>query len=429
VERMSIEVEKHLDILEPLKKTTWKYWVILFFFLGGTIWALANYYIQITSGLYVTGLRDTVFWGLYITNFVFFIGISHAGTLISAILRVTKAEWRRPITRMAEYITVMAISIGALYPLIDLGRLDRALIFIPLFGRIQSPIVWDFISISTYLIGSITYLYLPMIPDLALSREHLKNVSKFKRLLYEKLSINWGWKESQIELLKKAIGIMAIIIIPVAVSVHTVVSWIFAMTFREGWRSTIFGPYFVVGAILSGIGAIITIMTIFRKAYHLEKYITDKHFLYLGYFMLAVDLFYIYLMINEYLTTGYIWGINEAKLLSSLYSGEFAIYFWSMILTLVLPIFIVAIPKFRTVTGIFIASILVNISMWLKRFVIIIPSLYAAPLPQYSTILYVPSLPELAIALGGFFGFGLMLTIFSKLFPLISIWEVSEVEE
>jgi len=424
---MAVENE-HWDVLEPLVKTTWKYYIILLFFLSGTVWALINYYIQISSGLIVTGLRDTVFWGLYITNFVFFIGISHAGTLISAILRVTHAEWRRPITRMAEYITVMAISIGALYPLIDLGRLDRALIFIPLFGRIQSPIVWDFISITTYLIGSTTYLYLPLIPDLALSRDKLKNVSKIKRWLYEKLSINWVGTEEQKRLLEKAIGIMAIIIIPVAVSVHTVVSWIFAMTFREGWRSTIFGPYFVVGAILSGIATIILIMAIFRKAYGLERYVTEKHFIYLAYMMVATDLFYIYLMLNEYLTTGYIWGINESRLLSSLYSGEFAIYFWAMVFTLVIPVFMVAIPKTRNIPSIVIASILVNISMWLKRFVIIVPSLYAAPLPQTTFFVYIPSLPELSIALGGFFGFGLMLTIFSKLFPLISIWEVSEVE-
>ncbi len=423
-----MSIDEYEDLLEHLKKTSWKYYVILAFFLIGTIWALFNYYIQLTSGLVVTGLRDTIFWGLYITNFVFFIGISHAGTLISAILRVTRAEWRRPITRMAEYITVMAISIGGLYPLIDVGRLDRAIIFLPLYGRLQSPILWDFVRIGTYLVGSITYLYLPLIPDLALARQKLKNVSKIKKFIYEKLSVNWAGNEHQKKLLEKAIGIMAILIIPIAVSVHTVVSWIFAMTFREGWRSTIFGPYFVVGAILSGIATIILIMAIFRKAYHLEKYITEKHFIYLAYMMVATDLFYIYLMLNEYLTTGYIWGINEARLLTSLYSGEFAIYFWAMVFTLVIPVFLIAFPQTRKVPIIVLSSILVNISMWLKRFVIIIPTLYSAPFPQTAFHVYIPSLPELSIALGGFFGFGLMLTIFSKLFPLISIWEVKEIE-
>lgn len=413
------------DILEPLRKTTWRYYFILGLMLIGVIWALYSYYLQLTSGLIVTGLRDTVFWGLYITNFVFFIGISHAGTLISAILRVTKADWRRPITRMAEYITVMAISIGALYPLIDMGRIDRILNVIS-FGRIESPIVWDFISITTYLVGSITYLYLPLIPDLAISRDRIRNISGFRRWLYRKLSINWISNERQKALLNKAISIMAVIIIPVAVSVHTVVSWIFAMTFRAGWRSTIFGPYFVVGAILSGIATIILIMAIFRKAYHLERYIIKRHFVYLAYMMLATDLFYIYLMINEYLTSGYLWGINEATLLSNLYSGPFAPYFWSMILTLIIPLFLIAIPRTRNIPGIIIASILINISMWLKRFVIIVPSLYTAPMPQTTLVVYIPTIPELSIALGGFFGFGLMLTIFSKLFPLISIWEVSE---
>ena len=412
------------DALRPLTRTTWKYYLIVSILALITAWGLYSYFIQLESGLIVTGLRDTVFWGLYITNFVFFIGISHAGTLISAILRVANAEWRKPITRMAEYITVMAISIGALYPLIDMGRIDRILNVI-FYGRIQSPIVWDFISIGTYLVGSITYLYLPLIPDLALCRDKLA-LPGLRGRIYRLFSLGWSWQDGQRQLLMRAVKIMAIIIIPVAVSVHTVVSWIFAMTFRAGWRSTVFGPYFVVGAVLSGIATIIFIMAVFRKAYGLERLITPKHFENLAYLMVATDLFYIYLMINEYLVSGYIWGVNEASILSSLYWGGYSVYFWAMVLTLIIPILIVAIPRTRNVAGIVLASILVNVSMWIKRFVIIIPTLAATPMPPTTPVIYIPSLIELSITLAGFSGFGLMLAIFSKLFPLISIWEVVE---
>jgi molybdopterin-containing oxidoreductase family membrane subunit len=410
--------------LSPLRRTTWRYYLVLSILALGTAWGVYAYYIQLTSGLVVTGLRDTVFWGLYITNFVFFIGISHAGTLISAILRVANADWRRPITRMAEYITVMAISVGALYPLIDMGRIDRILNVI-FYGRIQSPIVWDFISIATYLVGSITYLYLPLIPDLALCRDRLK-AGGLRGWLYRALSLNWAWRTGQRERLGRAVKIMAVIIIPVAVSVHTVVSWIFAMTFREGWRSTIFGPYFVVGAILSGIATIILIMAVFRKVYRLERIITLEHFRNLAYLMLATDLFYIYLMLNEYLTTGYLWSVHASELLGSLYWGRFAPYFWVMVLLLVVPAFIVAVPRTRRMGWIVAAAVLINISMWVKRFVIVIPTLTATPLAPVTPVIYIPSLLEVAITLAGFFGFGLMLALFSKLFPLISIWEVTE---
>ncbi len=416
------------DILRPLRVTTWRYYVLIAFLLLGVLFGAYAYYIQITSGLIVTGLRDNIFWGLYITNFVFFIGISHAGTLISAVLRLARAEWRKPVTRMAEYITVMALFVGGLQPLIDLGRIDRILNIL-FYGRIQSPIVWDFISITTYLVGSMTYLYLPLIPDLAICRDLLGDVSGFKRWIYEKLSMNWRWGDGQRAVLGKAIAIMTVLIVPIMITVHTVVSWIFAMTFRAGWRSTIFGIYFVVGALLSGLATVITFMAIVRKAYRFEKYIRYEHFKYFGYLLLAVDLFYIYLMINEYQVSGYLWSRHEAAVLSSLYGGKYAIYFWATVFMLVAPIFIIAIPRTRTINGILVASIIVNISMWLKRYVIIVPTLANPPMPSSFIMIYTPSWIEAAITIGSFCGFGLLIAIFSKLFPLISIWEVSESEE
>jgi len=241
--------EEHL--LSTLTEASPRFYVWMAFLLAVVAWGLYAYVHQIRDGLVVTGMRDQVSWGLYITNFVFFIGISHAGTLISAILRVTNTEWRRPITRLAEAITVFALCIGAPMVIVDLGRPERMLNLLR-YGRIQSPILWDVLSVSTYLTGCAIYLYLPMIPDVGMLAEK-SELPAWRRRLYKKLSLGWTGSPTQWALLERSITVMAVMIIPLAVSVHTVVSWIFAMTLRPGWNSSIFGPYFVVGAPFGGI--------------------------------------------------------------------------------------------------------------------------------------------------------------------------------
>jgi molybdopterin-containing oxidoreductase family membrane subunit len=382
--------------------------------------------VVLLSGL--TGMNDEIIWGIYITNFVFFIGISHAGTLISAILRLTKAEWRRPITRMAEAITVFALIVGGSMILIDMGRPDRIQNVI-LFGRMQSAILWDFLSISTYLTGSFMYLYLPMIPDLAQLRDKLKNVSRFKMWIYRKLSLNWRGTREQKRRLELGISIMAILIVPIAVSVHTVVSWIFGMTSRAGWYSTIFGPYFVVGAIFSGIASVIIAMAIFRKVYGLEKFLKPYHFKYLGLMLLTLNIAYLYFTVSEYLTTGYAGPEAEALLLEQIFGGSYSTFFWIFaVFGIIIPAFILAIPKTRTIGGIVVASVMVNLGMWVKRFIITVPSL-AVPQVGLEWGMYSPTWVEWAITLGAFSAFSLLFLLFSKFFPLISIWEVKEAPE
>ena len=240
---------------------------------------------QLLYGLGVTGLNQPVAWGFYIVNFVFFIGISHAGTLISAILRLSQAEWRRPITRMAEVITVVVLAIGAFHPVLDLGRPERMLnIFTA--GRLQSPLLWDVSSISAYFMASTVYLYIPMIPDIAILRDR----GVWPHWFYTFLA--WGWQGTprQRQVLDRAVSIMMILVIPIAVSVHTVISYIFAMTLQPGWHSTIFGPYFVVGAIFSGIAALLMTMIILRRIFHLERYLKLIHFDYLSRLLLVMSL-------------------------------------------------------------------------------------------------------------------------------------------
>lgn len=414
------------DSLRPLLGTGRGYYALVGGLLLLVAWGLFAYSRQLTDGLVVTGMRDKVSWGLYITNFVFFIGISHAGTLISAILRLTHAEWRRPITRMAEVITVVALMTGALFPIFDLGRPDRIPNLI-MHGRLGSPIVWDLISIGTYLTGSVIYLYLPMIPDLAMCRDRLKgSTQRFKAGLYRILALGWKNSAEQRRRLDIALAVMMVLIIPIAISVHTVVSWIFAMTMRSGWNSTVFGPYFVVGAIFSGVAAIITVMWIFRKVYHLEAYITEKHFRYLGFLLIALDLIYMYFTLAEYLTTGYKLELGDKALLEELMTGRYAAFFWAFVVSgMILPALLVAFPKTRTVQGIFLASVLVNVGMWLKRFVIVIPSM-ALPLMPYEWGVYWPTWVEISITIGSLAWFALIFALFAKFFPIISVWEVEE---
>ena len=388
------------------------------------LWALFMYIGQVYLGLGVTGMNQPITWGFYIVNFVFFIGISHAGTLISAILRLSKAEWRRPITRMAEVITAIVLAIGGLHPILDLGGPDRVLsIFTD--GRLQSPLLWDVTSITAYFTASTVYLYLPMIPDIAKLRDRGGKLKWF----YEFLA--WGWQgtEHQKKVLNRAINILMVMVIPIAISVHTVISYIFSMTLQPGWHSTIFGPYFVVGAIFSGIAALLIVMIAFRKVFHLENYLKLIHFSHLGTLLLIMSLLWFYFTFSEYLTGIFGSEPHEMEIIHYKFTGPYALFFWGMVLfNFVIPVIILAFKKFKTITGILFASIAVVIGMWLERLNIVVPSL-ANPRIETLTGIYFPSLTEWALFIGAIAVFILGYVLFSKFFPLISIWEIEEGRE
>jgi molybdopterin-containing oxidoreductase family membrane subunit len=394
--------------------------------------AFAAYVYQLVYGLSVTDMRNYVSWGTYMTNFVFFIGISHAGTLISAILRVTDAGWRRPITRMAEAITVIALLVGASMVCIDMGRPDRILNVV-LFGRFQSPILWDLVSVTTYLTGSLLYLYVAMIPDMPFLAHAARAGGRSPALvgLYEILGLGYRESPEHRRLLGRALGAMSVIIIPVAISVHTVVSWVFGMTLRPGWHSTIFGPYFVIGAIFSGTAAIITAMVIFRKAYHLERYLLPKHFHKLAKILLALSLLYGYFTLSEYLTTWYGGAETDARLLDLLAgNGPTGATFWIWAaFGLFIPIGLLLFPSKRSLRSIMTASVLINIGMWAKRYLIIVPTMQTPFIPAQAAGIsphYFPSVIEMTITAGAFAGFMLLYTLFSRIFPILSIWETVE---
>lgn len=412
-------------LFEPILKTGRGFYLAALLLLAIAAWGFYAYTVQFRYGLGVTGLNRPTFWGFYITNFVFFIGISHAGTLISAILRLCRAEWRRPITRMAETITVLVLFFGAGNVLLDLGRPDRAL-YVIWYGRIQSPLIWDVISISTYLTASTIYLYVPLIPDIALLRDR---VSGWRKGLYRVLSLGWTGAERQHRRLEIAIAVLAVLVIPIAVSVHTVVSWVFAMTIQPMWHSTIFGPYFVVGAIYSGIAALLIAMAIVRKVYHLEDYIKQIHFNYLGILLLVMTLLWFYFTFAEYLTTFYGNEPTEMAVFWARVTGEYWIYFWAMVLfDFVIPFALLCNKRTRTITGTTVASVAVCIGMWLERFTIVVPTLVNPRLP-WERGLYFPTWIEWSLTAAFFATFILLYMIFTKLFPIVSIWEVREGRE
>ncbi|MCL1594682.1 MAG: polysulfide reductase NrfD [Actinomycetia bacterium] len=414
---------------KPTLHTTYRYWIWLSFLILIVGNGAYQYSKQWRYGLVVTDMRDRISWGLYITAFVFFIGISHAGTLISAILRASKASWRAPVTRIAEFITAVALLVGASFVLIDMGRPER-IFNVYLFGRWQSPIMWDVMAITTYLTASIIYLYAPMIPDLALFRDRLSDkVGRFRRYIYETLAIDWIGTPKQLRLLGKAISIMMLIIIPIAVSVHTVVSWIFSMTLRSGWNSSIFGVLFVAGAIFSGVATLILVMAVLRRIYHWEEYLTQKHFLYLGYLLAAFGAFMVYVNINEYLTEGF--KLEEAGEFAfrQLFIEDFAFMFWFYIIGGLLgPVVLMLVPKTRTITGVVIAAVLVDVAMFLERYFIVVTGL-RVPLMPYEPASYMPTFVEWSIFVAGLAFFLLLITVAIKIFPMFAVWEMTEEHE
>jgi Ni/Fe-hydrogenase subunit HybB-like protein len=414
------------DLFRPLSRVSGRYVLatVIAFFVGAG--GLAAWGLQIHSGMGVTGLQRPVFWGIYIVDFVFWIGISHAGTLISAILRLTGAAWRKPVTRAAEAITVFALMIGGMFPIIHLGRAWLFYWLLPypnsrmLWPNFRSPLLWDLTAIVTYVTGSVIYLYLPLIPDLA---QHGEHNTPWRQRLYRTLSLGWTGSDREWHALERAMKLMACIILAVAVSVHTVVAWDFAMAIAPMWHSTIFGPYFVTGAIFSGIAALILVMAMIRKLLHLEVYLTRHHFDRLAKLLLLMSLLWCYFTLAENLTVWYGNDPKEMAVFGARTRGHYAPYFWSMMfLNFAVPFVLLGIRRLRSIAGATVASVAVLIGMWIERFVIVVPTLANPRLPAASGF-YTPTWVEAAITAATFAAMAMLYMIFAKLFPMIAVWE------
>jgi Ni/Fe-hydrogenase subunit HybB-like protein len=385
------------------------------------------YSLQLRRGLVVTNMRDYVSWGIYISNFVFFVAISLVGSLITAVLRLANVHWSTPLTRIAEIIATAAIVFASIIIVVDMGRPER---FLNLFihGRLQSPIIWDVVVIGTYFFLSLFLLYFPLLPDLKILIKNKDRSPKWLNRMYRFMGSFWKGTKEQFKISDKAITILCVTIIPVAFAIHTVTSWLFATTYRPGWDSTNFGAYFISGAFLVGAGGVVVAMYVFRKAYRLEKYITDFHFEKMGRVVVMLALLYLYFNINEYLIPAFKMKKPEESHLTNLFAGEFAPIFWFAILVgMIIPILIMLPRRGRKPLPMFIAGVMVVVGAWFKRYLIVTPTLLHPFLPMDNVPEgfrhYFPSWQEWAIAMGSLAGALLVITFFARIFPIVPIHE------
>ncbi len=415
------------SIVKRDELTKFWYFILIMF----TIVGLWGWSIQIRDGLGVTGMRDYVSWGMYIANFVFFVAISLIGFLISSALHLLKIKWSKPISRVAEQVAIAGVALAGIIIINDMGRPDRFLnVF--LHGRFASPIIWDVTVVTTYLTISVLLFYLPLIPDLALLRDKgSDDIPKWKMQVYKILSLGWKGNAEQFKLVFHAMRILMILIIPVGLSIHTVTSWLFAATLRSGWDTTIFGPYFVAGAFVAGSAAVVIVMYAYRNRYGLKEYFGEVQFDYMGKLLVFVSLVYLYFNINEFWVPGYKMKTAESIHLMNLFTGRYALMFWStQLLGLIIPIFLMLFRFFRKPLPLTIISVFVVIASWFKRYIIVIPTLEHPFLPVQNVPEnfkhYTPTSTEIMITIFSFTAALLIITVLAKMFPVITIWEYAE---
>jgi Ni/Fe-hydrogenase subunit HybB-like protein len=416
------------DLTPEIEKTSGKWYVVFSTFF--IIFCIGVYGLirQIDKGHIVTGMRDNVVWGVYIVNFIFFMGLSYAGALISGVLHLFRTGWRKPVIRLAELITVISLVIGPFFIFFCVGRLDR-LYFLVLHPRIQSPITWDVIAISTDLIGCILFLYLSFIEDFAILRDYDElNVPKWKKKLFRALSLGYTGTELQVRILSRARNIMAAMIIAIAIIVYSVLAWIFGVTLQPGWHSTIFGPYFVISAVFSGTGLLIIVMWIFRRIYHLEEYITKRHFVNVGVLLMIIAAFYGYFTFSDYITKWYGSIKMDSILIDKLFNRYYILFIFANYVGIFLPCLIIAFPKFRTIRNITVSAVIAIVALWVNRYIIVIPTLETPFLPIQDTrpdwLHYSPTWVEWSLTLAGISVYGMLFMLISKIAPIISISEM-----
>lgn len=426
--RYPLDIDR--GVLEPMYHTGRRFWVLLAI-LGGLVimWGV-TWTFQMVRGLGVTGLNRPVMWALYIVNFVYFIGIGHAGTFISAALRVLKIEWRRPISRVAETLTIFALLAAAAFPVVHLGRSWKFYWLLPipnqrqLWPSFHSPLLWDMTAIFTYLSCSVLFAYISLLPDFAMARDH---TGGWRHSVYRMLALGWTGTEREWTNQETALNVFSYAIIPVMFSVHTIVSWDFAMAIQPGWHSTVFGPYFVIGALFSGVGAVILVMALARKGLRLEYFLRAEHFDGMGKFLLLLSFAWAYFYFNDYIVPWYGQGPVE-KILQQLLALGWAAPLWYLMLfcNVVLPWATLWSKKVRTsIPAIFIISVFIQVGMYLERYIIIPVTLGRNELP-YDWGIYIPHWPESLITVGAFAFVGFMYLLASRLIPLIPVWEVYE---
>jgi Ni/Fe-hydrogenase subunit HybB-like protein len=427
--------EMNAMVIEAMYATTWRFWAVvavLTILVIGGLGIAWGYLIMIGQGL--AGVLRPDYWGVFLVNTVFWIGISHAGTFISAILRVMKVESRRPFTRAAELMTTFGLVQAGLSIFMHLGRVWLVYWMIPIpnerriWPDFHSPLMWDLLAITTYVLCSTMYLFLPLIPDLAMARDRTEG--GWRKIFYRVLALGFRGTEGEWKNLTTAMNIFAFAIIPVMFSVHTIVSWDFAMATRPGWNSTVFGPYFVIGALHSGMAAVAIVLFILRYTMkHYDYFIRKEHFNTIGMLMLIVSMAWAYFYFNDYLAPWY-GGDKWDKLLQEFTEEGPVAYLWYIMLicNIAVPWLILWNKRWRQTPWLLAsAGLLINVGMWLERYVIIPVGVTVNRMP-FTWRLYEPRI-EIPMTIGTFAFFLLLYMIASRLIPLVPVWEVQEGQE
>ncbi len=389
---------------------------------------------MVNKGVGVTGLNRPVFWGVFMVNFVFWIGISHAGIMISAILRLTQAEWRRPVTRAAEVLTVFSL-LGATMAaaLVHTGRPWRGYWVFPydfprgVWMNVRSPLIWDPSAVNTYLIASSLFVFVALLPDMAIVRDRSTGLV---RMMYSFMCLGWRGTPRQWRLQAVAGILLSALVLPVFVSVHSIVSWDFAVQIGpEGWHSTIFAPYFIIGAIHSGVSAVAMVMVLMVWLWGWERYITPDHLDAIGRLLIVVGTAWFFFFFLEWIFALYTLegpeiALRELQIFQWPWSGLFALF--------VVTAFLIPVPLWlfrrvrRSLLLMFLTTASVNIGMWLERFLIIVPGLMRKQPLIFNWGSYQPSIIEVLMVAAIFAWVGMGMLVFSKVFPLIPLFDIKE---
>ncbi len=421
------------DVARPLEAgPTTLWWSAFIISVAVLILGVVAVTYEIMTGIGTWGLNKTVGWAFDITNFVFWVGIGHAGTLISAILFLFRQRWRTSINRSAEAMTIIAVMCAGIFPLIHLGRPWLFFWIAPypnlrgsLWVNFRSPLLWDFFAISTYFTISLVFWYIGLIPDMATLRDRAR--SKIKKVVYRLMSFGWNGSTRTWQRYEVVYLLLAALATPLVLSVHSIVSMDFATSVIPGWHSTIFPPYFVAGAVFSGFAMVLTLMIIARKVLRYEEYITIDHIEKMCKIVLVtggivalsygIEMFMAWYSVNEYERFVF---INRAL-------GPYAWAFWIMVACNVAIPQLLWIKKLRrSLVTVFIISIFINIGMWFERFVIIVTSLHRDFLPS-SWVMYKPTIIEIATLAGSFGLFFTLFLLFARFIPFIAMGEVKGV--
>ncbi|MBN1599521.1 MAG: polysulfide reductase NrfD [Bacteroidales bacterium] len=420
------------DITKPIVNKPGKLW-----FLGVSVTSLAAIiglfamFITVRDGIGMWGVNKTVGWGWSITNLVWWIGIGHAGTFISAILLLFRQKWRTSINRSAEAMTIFAVMCAGIFPLIHMGRLPLGYFILPypstrqLWVNFNSPLLWDVFAISTYFLVSLLFWYMGLLPDIATLRDNVKN--KILKPVYKFLSFGWTGSVRHWSRHESMSLILAGLAAPLVLSVHSIVSFDFATSIIPGWHTTIFPPYFVSGAIFSGFAMVLTLMIVARKTMNLTEYITVGHIESMNKIIITTGSIVGIAYITELFMAWYSGVIYERFTFYNRALGPYAWAYWIMMTCNVISPQLLWIRKLRrSILFTFILSIFINIGMWFERFVIVVTSLHRDYLPS-SWQMYKPTLTEIAIFAGSLGIFFTLFLLFIRFFPVIAIAEVKSI--